>query len=88
MLPPKPPVQTQITSLRWGGTLDPFKWSNFYNRLIIKLMKSGKLKLSIDLSVDNTDGIPEEIVNEIRVALKELELDENLQTDRSMYDLS
>jgi len=38
--------------------------------------------------VDNTDGIPEEIVNEIRVALKELELDENLQTDRSMYDLS
>ena len=88
VLPPKPPVQTQITSLRWGGTLDPFKWSNFYNRLIIKLMKSGKLKLSIDLSVDNTDGIPEEIVNEIRVALKELELDENLQTDRSMYDLS
>jgi hypothetical protein len=84
----KTEVQTQITSLRWGGTLDPFKWSNFYNRLIIKLMKSGKLKLSIDLSVDNTDGIPEEVVNEIRVVLKELGLNENIQTNKTAYDFS
>ena len=83
---PKPEIQTKITSLHWDGKVDPFKWSNFYNRLIIKLMKSGKLDLSINLSVNNRDGISQEMVDEIRVALKELELDEDIQMNKSVYD--
>lgn len=84
--PRVPEIQTKITSLQWDGKVDPFKWSNFYNRLIIKLMKSGKLDLSINLSVDNMDGISEETVNELRIALKELELDENIQTNKARYE--
>jgi len=82
----KDEIQTRITSLHWDGKVDPFKWSNFYNRLIIKLMKSGKLDLSINLSVNNRGGISQEMIDEIRVALKELELDEDIQMNKSVYD--
>ncbi|MDG6249838.1 DUF499 domain-containing protein [Methanocalculus sp.] len=82
--PPPPP--TQVTSIQWSGSLDPFKWSNFYNRLIIKLMRSGDLDLSLNFSINNANGIPEETINELRIALKELGLDDDVRTNEARYD--
>lgn len=84
--PPPPPItHEKITSVRWNGVVDPLKWMNIYSRVILKLQNSGKLSVSIHLDLtkeDNEEGISKEIVEEVKVALKELGLNDDIVIKR------
>lgn len=87
--PPPPPPPPPITSLNWKGTVDPLKWMNIYTRLLIKMQNSGNLDVSLDISLKNPEeGISQEVVNEIKIALKELGLTENLELNKSKFTYS
>lgn len=76
-LPPPPPLE-RIVSIQWEGVVDPLKWMNLYSRVLLKLQSAGSLDVSIQLDLTNEDGISKEVVEEVKVALKELRLDDEI----------
>jgi hypothetical protein len=73
---PTPPVQpTQLTGgLVWEGKVPPQKWMNFYTRVLAPFVTQAGLKLTVRFDV--TEGISRQKVDEIRIVLRELGLDE------------
>ena len=76
---PLPPasllMQPAITRLAWSGDVPHQKYTGFYMKVLSKLVASGyALKIHIDIHADGANGISEHKLDEIRAALRELGL--------------
>jgi len=81
-----------FSSLRWAGTVSPQKWMNFYTKVLSRFVTGSNLKLRIEVEVSSDEGISQQNVEQTKVALRELGLEENLEpgdlktTDKNSVD--
>jgi len=79
--PPSPePPPEKLTSISWRGEVPSQKWMNFYTKVLSKHAGKNKLSIEIAIRVLSESGFSEQEVNEIKTALRELGLDEELNT--------
>jgi hypothetical protein len=70
----------QPQTLTWSGEVAPQKWMNLYTKVLTKFVQSGNLKLKVSIEVTPPDGITNQQVQETKAALKELGMDDDVQT--------
>jgi len=68
--------------LRWTGDVTPQKWMNFYTKVLSRFVTSGGLKLKVEIEVSSQDGISQQKVEQTKIALRELGLNEDVSTDK------
>ncbi|WP_334109814.1 ATP-binding protein [Thermodesulfitimonas autotrophica] len=73
---PVPP--RKAGKMLWTGDVPPRKWMNFYTKVLAKFAGSPGLKITVSIEVSPEDGISEQKVEETRLALLELGLDEDI----------
>ena len=59
----------------WEGELPPQKWANFYMKVLTRFATDPNLRLTVRFEVSPEEGIPQSVVEEVEIALKELGLD-------------
>ena len=67
-----------VPGFRWSGEIPPQKWMNFYTKVLARFATSGGLRLTLEVQARPDGGVPSHQVEETRVALRELGMDENL----------
>jgi hypothetical protein len=75
--PPSPPA---FTTMKWSGDIPPQRWMNFYTKVLSKFATGQGLKLTLSVEVSPDGGIPDQKIEETRVALRELGLDDDIET--------
>lgn len=67
-----------IGKFHWQGEIPSQKWMNFYTKVLAKFAAGAKLKLTLNVEVSSENGIPPQKIEETRVALRELGLDDEV----------
>jgi hypothetical protein len=70
----------QPRKLTWSGEVVPQKWMNLYTKVLTKFVQSGNLKLKVTIEVTPPDGVTNQQVEETKAALKELGMNDEVQT--------
>lgn len=78
-LPPPPPPK-EVRGLRWTGEVPPQKWMTFYTKVLARFATSAGLKLTVGFEVSPEGGVSPERVNETKGALREIGLDDEVET--------
>lgn len=76
----EPTTAEVVAGLSWSGELPHAKWMLFFTKVLSRLTKTGGLRLTVSVDVDPLGGLPASVVDETRVALRELNLDEKVAT--------
>lgn len=63
----------------WTGDVPPQKWMNFYTKFLAKFAGSPGLKITVKIEASPEDGISEQKIEETRLALRELGLEEDVE---------
>ncbi len=79
--PPAGPARSGIKRLVWAGIVAPQKWMNFYTKILSKFVTGGGLRLTVNVEVDPKSGVTAQQVDETKVALRELGLDDNVKVE-------
>jgi hypothetical protein len=89
-VPPAPPPQsgTGTTApaipvgnagrVTWQGDVPPQKWMNFYTKVLSKFATQTGLKLALKVEITPEGGVSSQKVDEIKIALRELGLSDNV----------
>ena len=75
----KPAKPATIPRLVWSGDVPHQKWMNFYTKVLSKFATSAGLKLTLRVEVAPTEGVSPQKVDETKVALRELGLNDSLE---------
>ncbi|WP_016872024.1 hypothetical protein [Fischerella thermalis] len=67
--------------LRWSGAITPQKWMNFYTKVLTKFATNKNLKLALKVEFLVEGKITQQTVEETKVALAELGLNNDVETD-------
>lgn len=78
--PPPPPPPREAKTMRWTGDVPAQKWMNFYTKVLAKFATSGGLKLTVSFEITPEGGLPPHRVEETKATLRELGLDDDVQT--------
>lgn len=70
-----------VTRLRWSGEVPSQKWTNFYTKVLSRFAVGKGLKLIVSAEVADPTGISQQKIDEMKVALREL----GLLDDISVY---
>lgn len=81
LFPPKTEEGKKISLLKWSGEVIPQKWMNFYTKVLSRFVTGSGLKLKVEIEIKPEEGIPQQKVEQTKVALKELGLDEEIETE-------
>jgi hypothetical protein len=83
LLPPPatPTPATRYACLRWRGDIPPQKWMNFYTKVLSKFATQNGLKIGLNVEIAPTGGVSLQNVDEIKVALRELGVADQLETE-------
>ncbi len=76
------PIAATPAGLSWTGSLPAQKWTTFYMKVLTKLATAGNLKLDVRVSFTAQDGISHQKVEELRAALRELGLPDQIDLER------
>jgi len=68
--------------MRWVGEVTPQKWMNFYTKVLSRFVTGGGLKLKVEIEVSSQEGISQQKVEQTKVALRELGLNEDVSVDK------
>ena len=66
--------------IRWTGQVPPQKWMNFYTKVLSRFATTPGLKLTVTFEVPSPDDPTRAKADEARTGLKELGLDDGIQT--------
>ena len=81
LIPPEPKKPAgQPQKLTWTGEVVPQKWMNLYTKVLTKFVQSGNLKLKVSIEVTPPDGVTNQQIEETKAALKELRMNDDVQT--------
>jgi hypothetical protein len=69
-------------TIAWHGTVPPQKWMNFSTEMLSRFASAPGLKLEVSFEVPPGEGTPEARREEVRAALRELGLAEDLGTHK------
>ncbi|HLG63849.1 MAG TPA: DUF499 domain-containing protein [Ktedonosporobacter sp.] len=67
-----------VSRLAWSGEIPPLRWGNFYTRILTKFIPDGGVKLRVQMEIAPEKGISQQKIDEARIALRELGLNEAL----------
>lgn len=65
-------------ALTWSGEIAPQKWTNFYMKVLTKLVSNGDLKIRVSIEAELKEALAEHQVEEIKAALRGLGLDDDV----------
>lgn len=68
--------------LRWIGEVTPQKWMNFYTKVLSRFVTGGGLKLKVEIEVTSAEGISQQKIEQTKVALRELGLNEDVSAEK------
>lgn len=71
----------RINRITWSGEVPPQKWSTFYNRVLAKFAVGQGLKLRVNVEIAPEDGVSKQKIDETKASLRELGLDDDLNTE-------
>lgn len=74
-------LEVQPQKLTWSGEIAPQKWTNFYMKVLTKLVQSGDVRLTVNIESNPSDGVTDQQVEETKAALRELGLSDDVQTE-------
>ena len=72
------PIVNTVHKLTWDGVVPSQKWMNFYTKVLSKFANENDLKLSLKVEVASEGGISNQMVEETKIALRELGLDDQV----------
>lgn len=75
------PSSASAQVLKWSGAIIPQKWMNFYTKVLSKFATNKDLKLTIKVSVSVEGDVSTQKIEETKVALQELGLEGDIETD-------
>jgi hypothetical protein len=78
--PPPPPPPPLLTTISWSGEVTPQKWTNFYMKVLSKLVQDGDLRLNVTVEASPRSNVQQK-AQEIKMALRELGLNEDLDVE-------
>ena len=81
LFPPETGEGKKVALLKWSGEVIPQKWMNFYTKILSRFVAGGGLKLKVEIEVKPEDGIPQQKIEQTKVALRELGLNEEIETE-------
>ena len=79
--PTAPPTATAFARVSWQGDVPPQKWMNFYTKVLSKFATQPGLTIGLNVEIAPQGGVSPQKVDEIRVALRELGLSDDLETE-------
>jgi hypothetical protein len=81
--PPSVPVPNPAGAnrVRWNGDVPPQKWMNFYTKVLSKFATQSGLKIGLNVEIAPEGGVSIQKVDEIKVALRELGLPDDVSFD-------
>ncbi|NKB16062.1 MAG: hypothetical protein HC774_02780 [Sphingomonadales bacterium] len=65
----------------WTGEVPPQKWMNFYTKVLSRFAASKGLKITLTVEVSQDGGASEQKIEETKVALRELGLNDNVSVE-------
>jgi len=74
--PPSPPKR-----LRWTGVVPAQKWMNFYTKVLSRFAVGQGLTITVTAEVSDAGGISQQKIDETKVALRELGLQDEMARD-------
>lgn len=75
------PAAKQLTQLRWSGEVPSQKWTNFYTKVLSRFAIGKGLRLTVSAEVTDPAGISQQKIDEMKVALRELGLADNVTVE-------
>lgn len=78
--PPPPEPKDQVKGLRWSGDVPAQKWMNFYTKVLAKYATAGQMKLTVNVEVRLEDGLPTHKLEETKASLRELGLNDDVNS--------
>jgi len=79
MFPPGKGKEETCSILKWCGEVTPQKWMNFYTKILSRFVSGSGLKLKVEIEVEPEEGVSQQKVEQTKVALRELGLNENIE---------
>src|SRR5712692_6215243 len=79
--PLSPTPKLRSGKMRWTGEVPPQKWMNFYTKVLSRFAASKGLKITLTVEVSQDGGASEQKIEETRVALRELGLNDNVSVE-------
>jgi hypothetical protein len=76
VLPP-----TGVNRVSWQGDVPPQKWMNFYTKVLSRFATQTGLKIGLIVEIAPEGGVSNQKVDEIKVALRELGLADDVSFD-------
>lgn len=70
-----------FTQLSWKGEIPQQKWMNFYTKVLSKFAAGSGLKLTLSVEASPEGGVSSQKVEETKVALQELGLNSDIETN-------
>jgi hypothetical protein len=67
--------------LRWEGDVPPQKWMNFYMRVLTRFATDPNLRIRVQFETEPDGGITQQQLEETKISLRELGLDDICETD-------
>lgn len=80
---PPPPTPDVVPGFRWTGEITPQKWMNFYTKVLARFAAARGLKLTLTVDVNPEEGVSKAKIEEMRVALRELGMSEDVDLSGS-----
>ncbi len=82
---PETPVNKPVATptdgtIIWNGVITPQKWMNFYTKVLGKHHANKSLKLTVHFEIKPEGGATAQNIEDIRTALKELGLNDSIET--------
>ena len=76
-----PTVPLGVSRVSWQGDVPPQKWMNFYTKVLSKFATQSGLKIGLNVEIAPEGGVSNQKVDEIKVALRELGLPDDVSLD-------
>lgn len=76
---PGPQPTPQTTSLAWRGKVIGQKWMNFYTKVLTRFVTDHTLDIELYVKITRSDGISAQKIDEMKAALRELGLNDDVQ---------
>ena len=75
------PINTGPKKLTWAGEIAPQKWTNFYMKVLTKLVTDGDLKIRVNIDATLKENVADQQVEETKAALRGLGLDDHIEVE-------
>jgi hypothetical protein len=76
---PAEPLKQLPLELKWEGDIPAQKWMNFYLRALSGIATNKGLKLRISVELTDAAGISQQMIEEMKAALRELGLSGDIE---------